>query len=125
MKLINRIITSIALSAALVSTPLLASDINEERARLATETMEEELNLSDAQAEKVYALNKQLFSDLSGLRDQGSSNRMAQVRALRALGKERDSAMQEILNDEQYEDWKANASERREEMRAMMRERRQ
>jgi len=125
MKRLKQIATAIILSTAMVGTPLLAADAAEERARTVTEMMEDELNLSDEQAEKVFALNKQMFSDLSALRDQGSANRMAQVRGFRALGKEREEALKTILTEEQFNEWQANADERKQELRAMMRERRQ
>jgi len=124
MNMISRLITGLALIAACLSTNLWASDVNEERARTATDAMVDQLQLSDAQAEKVYVLNKQLFSDLSDMRDQSSSNRMAQLRALRALGKERDAAMQEVLDEEQYKTWSANAKERREKMRQYLKDQR-
>ncbi|RDE18439.1 hypothetical protein DV711_17480 [Motiliproteus coralliicola] len=116
MKTLSKLIPALILVAA-CSASLSAADLSEERARTATDLMTDQLQLSDEQAEQVYRLHKEMFADLSELQGEQRSNRLSQLRALRGLGKELDTSMQQVLDETQYQTWSEQAKQRREKMR--------
>lgn len=85
----------------------------EERAKMMSERMANQLQLSDEQKNQIYQNEVANQKELDELRTQ-----MQQVR------NRREEAMKGILNDEQLEKFERNKQDRREEMRERRQERR-
>lgn len=112
-----------------ISTISLASegpqrDITE-LSQMATEQMADELSLTDEQLKQAESINLKFFERLQSMRQDGKSKRIARLRELKQVTRERDDAMQEILSEQQYAAYKQMTAERRSELRELIKAQRQ
>jgi hypothetical protein len=102
-----------------------AQDADPEKAsRAMTDKMKTTLNLSEEQYQKAGAINLDFTKAATALRneDGGRADKMSKLKALR---QRRESSLKEVLNEEQFKQFKEQQKENRQTMRGQMRERRQ
>lgn len=75
----------------------------EKMAERQTEHLQESLNLTDEQMEKVLALNLKYANKFSEERSQADSDRNARREAMETIQSEREEEMKAILTDEQFQ----------------------
>ncbi len=75
------------------------------------------LNLSEEQKKKVDAVNAEFADGLSALRSAGDS-KMAKYRKFSALRSKRDSQMKEILDENQYKEYKKFQAEMKDDLKS-------
>jgi|ADGO01.1.fsa_nt_gi hypothetical protein len=96
---------------------------NEERAKMLTERMKENLSLSDDQYGKVYNINLAFINKATQLKNSGGG-RLAKARKLKDADSERDKMLKGVLNDEQFKKYKQQKENNREELKKRAGERR-
>ncbi|PWG82693.1 hypothetical protein [Pararcticibacter amylolyticus] len=74
------------------------------------------LNLSEQQKKKVDAVNAEFAEGLSALRSSGDS-KMAKYRKFSTLRSKRDAQMKEILDEDQYKEYKKFQAEMKEDFK--------
>lgn len=74
------------------------------------------LNLSEAQEEKVKAINTTYFEGLAALKESGGS-KLSRLKTFRKLSGEKDKQMKTVLDASQYETYKKMQKEMREEFK--------
>lgn len=89
-----------------------------ERAEKQTEMMDEKLNLTKEQKEKVMEINLDAAQKMDGVLKQ--TDRMAKFKGLRTITAEKDKALKGILSKEQFKMYQKMKSE----MQKAMKERR-
>lgn len=75
------------------------------------------LNLTDEQAPKVKAIDSTYFEGMAGLKDAGGS-RLSKFRKLKSLSADRDKQMKEVLDKDQFAQYKKFKSEMKDEFKA-------
>lgn len=75
------------------------------------------LNLSEEQKKKVDAVNAEFADGLSALKSAGDS-KMAKYRKFSALRSKRDSQMKEILDENQYKEYKKFQAEMKDDLKS-------
>ena len=74
---------------------------------------------------QAESINLKFFERLQSMRQDGKSKRIARLRELKQVTRERDDAMQEILSEQQYAAYKQMTAERRSELRELIKAQRQ
>lgn len=85
----------------------------EDRAKMRSERLAEQLSLSDEQKAKVYALNMKDAKENKKMREE----RRKQVSSMRDNRQEFNKELTDILTPEQQQKWESLKSERREQMK--------
>ena len=80
------------------------------------EAYKTQLNLSEAQQEKVKAINTTYFQGLASLKESGGS-KLSKLKAFRKLNDEKDKQMKTVLDAGQYKTYKTMQKEMREEFK--------
>lgn len=89
----------------------------EERAKLLTQWMKENLQLTDAQMEKASAINLEYAQKMETLKSIDS--KLGRFRKFKELSSEKDSCLKNLLTTEQYSLYQ----EKKQELRSELRER--
>lgn len=124
-KQMNRLSFFIALSLFVFSTSQAVAQQRgdrsmkpEDRARQMTERMKADVQLTDAQYEKVYALNLQQIQQMQEARKNAAAQQNDRREAFRTLQKNREDALAGILSADQMQQYrdtqKKNAEKARE-----------
>jgi hypothetical protein len=74
------------------------------------------LNLTEAQEEKVQAINVTYFEGLASLKESGGS-KLSKLKTYRKMSDEKDRQMKAVLDATQYETYKKMQKEMREEFK--------
>lgn len=80
------------------------------------ETYKAQLNLTEAQQEKVKVINTAYFEELAGIKESGGS-KLAKLKAFRKLSDKRDKEMKAVLDKDQYATYQKMQQEMKEEIR--------
>ena len=81
------------------------------------ESYRTELNLSEAQQEKVKEINSTYFEGLASLQASGGS-KLSKLKTFRTLSDRRDKEMGQVLDKEQYKRYKEMQKEMRSELKS-------
>ena len=83
-----------------------------EAVKTMTDNMKTQLNLSDAQYQKVNSINQDFSSAAVKIKESGAS-RSAKLSKMKELDKRRDTSLKIVLNDEQFKMFKEHKKENR------------
>src|SRR5690349_6786645 len=92
---------------------------NEERAKMLTEWMKENLSLRDDQYEKVYNINLAFVNKAAQVRNSGGG-RLGKARKLKGADGDRDKMLKGVLTEEQFKKFKDQKAENKKEMKKRM-----
>lgn len=116
----KKLITLIACIFLLAGTALRAqTKMTEEQRKEALAKYEElktKLNLSEEQEKKVETINSEFIDGLAALKSSGGS-KIAKFRKFSDLRSKRDAQMKEVLNEDQYKDFKKFQAEMKEDFK--------
>ncbi len=91
----------------------------EQVAQHRTDMMKKNLNLSDAQAKKIYDLNLKRAKEIEKNRTAAAADKQTRMDAMKSARAAEDAQMKSILTPEQYATWQQNlqkAAQRRDGM---------
>jgi hypothetical protein len=83
-----------------------------ETVKAMTDKMKTQLNLSDAQYQKVNSINQDFSSAAIKIKESETS-RSAKLSKMKELDKRRDASLKTVLNDEQFKMFKEHKKENR------------
>jgi len=112
--MVKRMIVFLGL-IALVTFSTMA--VSEDRGSEVVAELSKELDLTDSQIESVIEIMDNNFSEMEVIMSSEDS-RFKKIRSLRSQKNNKNEAMEEVLNDEQYEKYIALMKEKREEFKA-------
>lgn len=97
----------------------------EQRAQQITQVLTQKLGLSEDQQSKVQEVNLDIMKQQSSIKQDQSMKRKEKIKKLRGLNEEMEKQYQEILTEEQYNDYVALKKKQRKRMKKRMQKRRQ
>ncbi|WP_205513544.1 hypothetical protein [Longitalea arenae] len=109
----------LALAVSLSMITNAQSKLSDERKKELQSKYEEykvKLNLTQAQEEKVKAINTTYFEGLASLKESGGS-KLSKLKAYRKMNDEKDRQMKAVLDASQYETYKKMQKEMRAELK--------
>lgn len=89
----------------------------EQRAKMMTERLTKELNLTETQQKSVYDLNLKMAQQMEQNREKGRADREEMRQQMESRRKEQSAEMKKILNDEQFAKWEKLQSQRNDNRR--------
>jgi exopolysaccharide biosynthesis protein len=95
----------------------LAKATPQQRATAQTDFMKSKLGLSEAQLEKVSALNLEYAKKFDPIL-KGSAGRLSKVRQVRAMEAEKEAKLEQLISPEQFKTFRASQSEMRKQVMA-------
>lgn len=87
-----------------------------ERAKMQTQRMAANLKLDSAQIERVEKINIKYAQELDPIK-LGNANTMSKLKAVRALQSEKEAELKQVLSKEQFDQFKQQQQERKDEIR--------
>lgn len=100
-----------------ISTSSMAQRDADSSARKLTDKMNTQLTLSTDQYSKVYDVNVRFANELSTEKASGAS-KMALLKKMKSLDKQRDKELKDILSKEQYDIYSGNKKDNRKQLKA-------
>lgn len=129
----NPIVLMLTLFSMLITTPCwaqsetgrtFADSSPSERAQLQTEVMRESLQLSDQQTAEIENINLYYAKEIGTLQNSGKP-RLKKFRAVKSLLAEKDKKIEQILTQNQFNDYKNAQEEMRKNIKKKLAERKQ